>query len=125
MCHIVAAAAEAGGGADSLLRRPLYAAHSRGNEADRRPCHFVLIIMPENRMDFHYSAPPSARSWKYRQDRLNNTAFVRGASGSGSACRSTSARVVGTMLKMLSKRDHGFHALTDQSFRVLNKAVTA
>ena len=38
--------------------------------------HFVLIVMPENRMDFRYSDAISEIMEAIVKDRLNNTAFV-------------------------------------------------
>ena len=84
--------------------------------------HFVLIVMPENRMDFRYSDAISEIMEAIVKDRLNNTAFV-GELLDQVARLPEHQRSVGTMLKMLSERIMASILLTDQSFRVLNEAV--
>lgn len=84
--------------------------------------NFVLIVMPENRMDFRYSDAISEIMEAVVKDRLNNTAFV-GELLDQVARLPEHQRTVGTMLRMLSERIMASILLTDQSFRVLNEAV--
>lgn len=83
---------------------------------------FVLIVMPEKRMDFRYSDAISEIMELIVRDRQTDTAFV------GELLYQVSRlpghqRTVGTMLRMLSERIMASLLLTDQSFRVLNEAV--
>ena len=84
--------------------------------------NFVLIVMPEKRMDFRYSDAISEIMEAIVKDRLNNTAFV-GELLDQVARLPEHQRSVGTMLRMLSERIMASLLLTDQSFRVLNEAV--
>lgn len=84
--------------------------------------NFVLIVMPENRMDFRYSDAISEIMEAIVKDRLNNTVFV-GELLDQVARLPKHQRTVGTMLKMVSERIMASILLTDQSFRVLNEAV--
>lgn len=83
--------------------------------------HFVLIVMPENRMDFRYSDAISEIMEAIVRDRLTNTAFVAALLDQVSRLPGHQ-RTVGTMLKMLSERVMASLVLTDQSMRVLNEA---
>lgn len=84
--------------------------------------NFVLIVMPEKRMDFRYSDAISEIMEAIVKDRLTNTAFV-GELLDQVARLPRHQRTVGTMLRMVSERIMASLLLTDQSFRVLNEAV--
>lgn len=84
--------------------------------------NFVLIVMPENRMDFRYSDAISEIMEVIVKDRLTNLNFVGELLDQVSRLPKHQ-RTVGTMLKMLSERIMASLLLTDQFFKVLNEAV--
>lgn len=84
--------------------------------------NFVLIVMPENRMDFRYSDAVSEIMEAVVKDRMTNLNFVGELLDQVSRLPKHQ-RTVGTMLKMLSERIMASLLLTDQSLRVLNEVV--
>ena len=83
---------------------------------------FVLIQMPEKRMDFRYGEAICEIMERIVRDRMVNPAFVNELLEQVSRLP-RHQRTVDTMLKMLSERMMASFLLTDGSLRVLNEAT--
>lgn len=83
---------------------------------------FVLILMPEGRMDFRYGEAICEIMERIVRDRMANPAFVSELLEQVSRLPGHQ-RTVDTMLKMLSERMMASFLLTDGSLRVLNEAT--
>lgn len=83
---------------------------------------FVLILMPEGRMDFRYGEAICEIMERIVRDRMANPAFVSELLEQVSRLP-RHQRTVDTMLKMLSERMMASFLLTDGSLGVLNEAT--